>query len=223
MIMKYSIFILIAFLLFGSSELMAKEKEKCIKGEVCNLKWHKRDTITIKDDTLIVSTRALLPDHFVVQHAGNIGFIAFGLGYDLGKVYHATLLYGFLNETFGDSKVAVNTLSLKNSFHLTKPLTMLNFRPTAGIAINWGYTKNTFHKLPEQYPNRYYFQNKIHLAPLVGGEFTRFIKNSCYFKSISAYYEFSSLDAYILEWIRRDYIKLPDVLTLSVGLKVTMN
>ena len=219
--MKYTIALLLAVLLFGSHQAMAKSSLEPVKSCVRDL--HKMDTIIIQEDTIIMSKRAFLPDHFVLQHAGNIGFMAIGAGYDLGRTYHVTLLYGFLNETFGDSKVTVNTLSLKNSFHLTKPLTKLNFQPTAGMAINWGYTANTFHKLPEHYPNKYYFQNKIHLAPFVGGEVTHYLKRNCVVKSVSAYVEYSSLDAYILEGIRREYITLMDILTMSIGVKITMN
>lgn len=221
--LRYIVLILISTLILSADYAMAEDKDDtvCLRKESSFL--YKRDTLTFKYDTIIISRRTFLPDHYMFQYAGNIGFMAIGAGYDISNSYQLTLLYGFLNENFGDSKVSVNTLSLRNSFYLTKPLTKLRFTPTAGMAINWGYTKNTFHKLPEHYPNKYYFQNKIHLAPFVGGVFEHPIKKSCYFKSVSFYYEFSSLDAYILEWIRRDYIKFKDVLSLCVGVKIAMN
>ena len=214
--------IIVTVFTLKTTGISAKNKAEHIYAQKNKPYLYKRDTLTFKYDTIIVSRRTFLPDHFMLQHAGNIGFMAIGLGYDMGHFYQLSLLYGFLNEQFGDSKVSVNTVSLKNNFSLTKPLTKLHFKPTAGLAINWGYTKNTFHKLPEHYPDKYYFQNKVHLAPFIGGEFSHHITKSNYFKSVDFYYEFSSLDAYILEWIRRDYIKLRDVLSLSIGLKLSM-
>lgn len=185
--------------------------------------WYEKDTLTLKSDTFIITRRAFLPDHYILQYAGNIGFMAIGAGYDIGNYFQMSILYGFLNEQFGDSKITVSTVSFKHNFTITRPLTKLNFSPTAGMAVNWGYTENTFHKLPEHYPNKYYFQNKVHLAPYIGGNFSHNLKKSRYVRSLSFYYEVSSLDAYILEWIRRDYIKLSDIISLSIGIKLAVD
>ena len=91
-----------------------------------------------------------------------------------------------------------------------------HFYPKAGLAINWGHTNNTFNKLPEHYPNKYYFQNKVHVAPLFGGEWIIPLKDK-HLKAGSVYFELSTLDAYLLECLRTEYIHFNDIWNIALG------
>ncbi|MBN2167038.1 MAG: hypothetical protein JW717_12225 [Marinilabiliaceae bacterium] len=152
-----------------------------------------------------------------MQYAGNIGFLSLGAGYQIKQRYEPTLLLGYLSQTFGNSSTDVITVSLKNSFRLnTKPLFEC-VTLKSGVSINWGYTNNTFSSLPEHYPDKYYFQNKIHLAPFWGAEVTIIVKSKS-LKVVGFYFEFATLDAYLLECIRTDYVKLNDIWNLALGM-----
>ncbi|HDP75276.1 MAG TPA: hypothetical protein ENN49_05315 [Bacteroidales bacterium] len=126
--------------------------------------------IVLKNDTVTIKPYWFALTQFKVQYAGSIGFASFGAGYDLRHGYQPTLLYGFLDSNFGGSNVTVHTISLKNRFKLTQNPLFGYLTPIAGISVNWGITHNTFKRLPPHYPENYYFQNKIHLSPFLGGE-----------------------------------------------------
>ncbi|MBI9064442.1 MAG: hypothetical protein JEZ14_20825 [Marinilabiliaceae bacterium] len=139
-----------------------------------------------------------------------------GFGYQISPRYSPALYYGYLGESFGGSINTVHTVSLKNTFLLTRQPLWGVLNPTAGISVNWGHTNNTFDRLPEHYPEKYYFQNKIHFAPFVGGELKFNLKRSA-FEAWGIYAEVSALDAYLLECIRTSYVKPHMILSTAVG------
>jgi len=178
---------------------------------------YKQHSINIYNNSIVVTPRWFVPDHYRLQYAGNIGFGAIGTGYSISKLYEITFYYGLLNISFGDTRAAVNTLSIKNSFNIiSKPLAG-HFKPKIGLSINWGNTHNTFKKLPDHYPRNYYFQNKIHLAPFWGGEWQHTIRNKT-LKQVGAYFEFSTLDAYLIECLRNRFVHITDIWSLCFGL-----
>ena len=177
---------------------------------------NKTDTIIIRQDTLHLNRSWIVPDDVKLQYAGNIGFLAIGASYHFSKdKYHMSIMYGYLPQSSGYSDIS--TLSIKNTFYI-KHFKYKHFTlsPTAGISVNWGYTKNTFEELPEYYPEKYYFQNKIHLAPFIG---FRMLSNKINKKGnkLGVYTELGTLDAYLLECIRTDYVKTKDILNLAIG------
>jgi hypothetical protein len=184
----------------------------------------KSDTLIMNHEKVVIPRRVFIPDHARLQFAGNIGFLSVGLGYNFGKSYELTVMYGIQNEFFGNSKETVKTLALKNTFNLYNSFHIyknISFIPTAGLSINWGFTNNTFRKLPKHYPNKYYFQNRVHFAPFIGGkiryDFGKTDKSE-FTKHVELYVEAGSLDAYILEWVRTDYVKIGDIMSLAVGI-----
>lgn len=175
-------------------------------------------SFTLKEETITYRPSWFIPDNFSIQHAGLIGYMSIGVGYDFNSSYHPTLYYGLLSESFGGSSVTVHTVSLKNSWDLIRRGRVGNFTPKAGVSINFGYTNNTFQKLPAHYPNRYYFQNKVHAAPFWGVDYKRALGNgSGFFKAASIYAEMSTLDAYVLELVRTKYVSLDKIWNLSLG------
>jgi|GEM_PF-403543 len=214
------LFIGFVFLLMSCFQLSARnlDKKETAPGKLIRNLYRKR-TVNFRNDTVVITPRGFVPDHYRLQYAGNIGFMSIGAGYQVGKCYEPTLYYGFLNEFFGDSRTTVHTISLKNSFNLLSNPILGHFVPKAGISVNWGKTHNTFKKLPDHYPDNYYFQNKVHLAPFLGGEWQFQIYNRT-IKSAGVYFEISSLDAYLLECIRTKYVKFNDICNLSLGLSL---
>jgi hypothetical protein len=115
----------------------------------------------------------------------------------------------------------VQTLSYKSSWKLFKQHFRGDFVPKAGFSLNWGYTNNTFNKLPSYYPNKYYFQNKLHLAPFYGAEWQ--INTKGVLSGIGIYAEMSTLDAYLLEFIRTKYVTIDKIWNLCVGLSLYLD
>jgi hypothetical protein len=174
--------------------------------------------LVIRKDTLHIKRSWFKPDYFKVQYAGLIGFMSVGAGYNFSPRYDATLFYGLLSSDLGGSCVTVHTVSLKNSWDLFKPGFLGNITPKAGVSINWGNTNNTFRRLPPHYPEKYYFQNKVHLAPFWGAEWKISLPAGWTFKSIGIYGEMSTLDAYILELFRTKYVTIDKIWNLSLGI-----
>lgn len=179
-------------------------------------KMNERRPMRFRNDTIMVKPRWFIPDHYKLQYAGNIGFMSIGAGYNIRDRYEPSLYVGLLNETFGDSYTSVVTISLKNSFNLVKQPLWHHLYPKAGLSVNWGYTNNTFNELPAHYPNKYYFQNKIHLAPFMGCEWHQPISDKN-LKAVGIYFEFGTLGAYLLECIRTQYIGFTDIWNLALG------
>lgn len=175
--------------------------------------------VLFRNDTIMVRPRWFIPDHYKVQYAGVIGFLSLGAGYNVRDKFEPTLFIGYLNETFGNSSVSVTTVSLKNSFNLCHTLLPENLWIKAGVSINWGHTNNTFDKLPPHYAEKYYFQNKVHFSPFLGGEWTIKLRDKN-LKAAGLYFEFNTLDAYLLECFRTEYVKLGDIWNLAIGITV---
>jgi len=182
----------------------------------------KNTVLIINSDSIIFPHKGIVPDHYKTQFAGNIGFLSIGTGYNFGSSYELTLMGGFVNKFFGGCEKNVFTVALKNNFNLSKPLyfnSKMSFVPAAGISVNWGYTHNTFEKLPPHYTEKYYFQNKIHLAPYIAGKL-RYDINYKIYKYAEFYAEVGSLDIYILECVKNRYVTLDKILNLALGVSL---
>jgi len=213
--MKTNRFLLLGLLiLLYHPRLHAEDPVKGLRQKITEEK-----KIVLKNDTVTIKPYWFMPTQFKVQYAGSIGFVSFGAGYDFRNGYQPTLLYGFLDRNFGGSNITVHTISLKNRFKLTQNPILGCFTPIAGISVNWGITNNTFIRLPPHYPENYYFQNKIHLSPFWGGEFNFSVAQ----KNLGVYFEFSTLDAYLLEYFRTDFVKLNKIWSLGMGITLYLN
>ncbi|WP_461636546.1 hypothetical protein [Labilibaculum euxinus] len=160
-----------------------------------------------------------LPRDAKIQYAGNIGFLSAGITYYLAKDwYRLSLMYG---STSMHSHVhTLNTVAFKNTF-LIKQFHIGDFvvAPTAGLSINFGSTHNTYRNLPSYFPNDYYFQNKIHFAPFVGAMVYHPLPYKI-IKGIDFYTEIGTIDNYLLEGIRTEYVKFYDIWNLALGISI---
>ncbi|WP_439183796.1 hypothetical protein [Carboxylicivirga taeanensis] len=173
-------------------------------------------------DSMTCKKRWYLPQQYKLQYAGSIGFMSVGFGYEVSPTYQPVLFIGYLSEKFGGSKNRVLSISVKNSFYFTRQPVFKYLKPYAGLSINWGNTNNTFKSLPDYYPDEYYFQNMIHFAPFVGGEFYVPLKGK-HIEGVGLYTEVSAFDAYLLEAIRTKYVKPHMALSLALGITIYIN
>ena len=158
-----------------------------------------------------------IPRAAKIQYAGNIGFMALGATYNLvDDWYQISLMYGITSSHSEADRL--NTIALKNTFSIKKfHYKKFTFSPTAGLSINLASTHNTYRKFPDHFPDQYYFQNKIHFAPFVGGMVYHPLPNKT-IKGIDFYFELGTMDNYLLESIRTDYVKFHDIWNLALGM-----
>ena len=158
-----------------------------------------------------------MPRAAKVQFAGNMGFISLGATYYFVKDwYQFSIMYGMAG--YHSEAETLNSVAFKNTFMIAK-FHYKNFtiRPMLGFNMILGSTHNTYRVLPAYFPKDYYFQNKIHFAPFAGFS----IHHPLPFKSIKGvdfYTEVATMDNYLLEAIRTDYVKLNEIWNLSLGL-----
>jgi hypothetical protein len=190
------IYIVISLILF-SSTIVAAEKEDT-KQDSLERKWY-------------------VPRAAKIQYAGNIGYLSIGATYYLvDDWYQLSIMYGMAE--YPGHERTLNTLAFKNTF-LIKKFHYKDFviSPIAGLSINLGSTHNTYRKLPDYFPDDYYFQNKIHFAPFVGAMVYHPLPFRI-IKGIDFYTEMATMDNYLLEAIRTDYVKYSEIWNLSLGL-----
>lgn len=173
------------------------------------------DKEDVQKDTL--KRKWYVPRAAKVQYAGNIGYFSIGATYYLvNDWYQLSLMYGMAE--YPGKERTLNTVAFKNTFLLKKyQLKDFVISPIAGLSINFGSTHNTFRRLPDYYPDKYYFQNKVHFAPFVGA----MIYHPLPFKTIKGidfYSEVATMDNYLLEAIRTDYVKYSEIWNVSLGL-----
>lgn len=147
---------------------------------------------------------ALQPDEVELQHAGSIGYISVGIGYDFFNEKTAlSLHYGFVPESKGgDLNILTTkfqykpfTINLKKNKLLLKPINPVAF---ASYTLGRNFDKKFD---PNQYPNGYYFWStaiKIHLG--VSAELKILGDQNSTIKAVSVYVESNTNDLYAISW-----------------------
>ena len=170
---------------------------------------------------------ALIPTQFVIQNAGNMGFLSAGIGWDYGnrKQWETHLMVGYIpkdKSTRGKMTMTLKENYIPWSIDLKRGW---SFEPLeASIYLNTVYGHEFWSRQPRRYPDKYYdfMSTKFRLNVALGQEFTWQIpserRNRA--KSITLFYEFSSCDLYIRSKILESSIPLKDIISLSLGIKL---
>lgn len=167
----------------------------------------------------------IIPTYLKVQYAGGMGMFSFGFGWDYGhhNQWETDLLFGYLPRF--DSSDSKLTMTLKQNF-IPWQVSLgreYNFNPiTCGIYFNTVFDDQFWVNEPDRYPKGYYgFSSKIRTHIFVGQRFTCNIRDSRirHWKDITFFYEFSTCDLYIVSAFTNKYLKLTDIISLSLGLK----
>jgi len=163
----------------------------------------------------------LLPDEVKLQFAGNIGFLAAGIGYEtFGGKLNSDLLIGYLPEYIG--KAEVLTIAQKNTFNFRnfkyKPIRRLNV--IAGFSINVESGKNAFLRLPDYYPGGYYSTNAITFGLFTGLKYNGKYSSNSKIKQIEYFAEVGTLATYVYYAIyNEDYFE-EDIYSLALGMNL---
>ena len=165
-----------------------------------------------------------VPDFVVVQHAGSIGFISAGVGYDVfeSKARFSTH-FGTVPLNRGG---LLNVVSVKLFF---KPTTLtvwnrVKMNPfDVGIMGSYHYGDNFESRWPEGvHPKGYYWWHPALRAHLgMESSVTYEFKKGQAFKSITGYFEFNTNELYFVSFIQNfKTVSLWDVVKIGTGARL---
>ena len=176
---------------------------------------------------------SLIPTHFVIQNAGNMGILSAGIGWSYGKhrQWETDLLFGYIPKH--DSSRGKLTTTLKGNYipwrirlnpKAEDNKGRWNFEPlTCSIYLNTVYGSEFWKSQPGRYPDKYYqfMSTKFRLNFALGQRIMFKIPESKRRRHsrMSLFYEVSTCDLYIRSMFQDSSIKLKDILGLSIGLK----
>ncbi len=168
----------------------------------------------------------LIPTHYKLQYAGNMGLLSLGTGWDYGKQnqWETDVLLGILPEYSSDRTKLTFTLKqnyMPWSFDLNKSFSV---EPLAcGLYVNTVFGDEFWAEEPDRYPKGYYgFSSKIRFHVFLGQRLTYEFKNPerfSRFRSLTFFYEISTCDLYVVSAATNSYLRPRDYLSLSFGLK----
>ena len=177
---------------------------------------------------------SLIPTHFVIQNAGNMGVVSAGVGWSYGKrrQWETDLLFGYIPKH--DSSRGKLTTTLKgnyipwdidlSSISAKVPEGRWNVEPlTTSLYINTVYGHEFWKSQPGRYPDKYYefMSTKFRLNLAIGQRITFNIPENKRKRHsrMSLFYEVGTCDLYVRSMFQSGDVKLKDVLGLSIGLK----
>ena len=176
---------------------------------------------------------SLIPTHFVIQNAGNMGILSAGIGWSYGKhrQWETDLLFGYIPKH--DSSRGKLTTTLKGNYipwrirlnpKAEDNKGRWNFEPlTCSIYLNTVYGSEFWKSQPGRYPDDYYqfMSTKFRLNLAFGERLTFFIPKAKQRRhnKISLFYEIGTSDLYIRSLFQGQDVSLGDIIGLSIGLK----
>lgn len=182
---------------------------------------------TVPEEAANRKSLRFVPDIVSVQYAGNMGLVSVGLGYHSKSERNSVcFIYGYLPKS--EHGVEVRTMAVKglvetNKRHPFKGVTTSNY---AGLNFIFARTKNTHVIWPDHYPEGYYEQNAIHLAPIVGGKMDFDVKGNRYIDKVGFFVEVGTLGYYMRDYIKTSndrVMKFGDIWNVSAGFSVSIN
>ncbi len=169
----------------------------------------------------------LIPRHYKIQYAGSIGVVSFGPGWTYGKKQQGEtdIMFGFLPKFDSGHKKLVFTLKqsylpwylrVRGSAWVVQPLSCSLFLSTVLGDDFWTHE-------PERYPKGYYgFSTRVRANLSFGQRIMYDVPDvsDWMVQDISLYYELGACDTDICTFFGDRSIKLKDILSLAIGVKL---
>ena len=165
-----------------------------------------------------------VPDFFVIQHAGSIGFFSAGVGYDVFKS-NARFSTHFGTVPFNRGGT-LNVLSTK-LFYKPTTITVWNrvkFNPVDfGIMASYHYGDDFESRWPEGvHPKGYYWWHpalRVHLG--MESALTYECKKGHAFESVTGYIEFNTNELYMVSFVQNmKSVSVWDVVKIGAGARI---
>jgi len=164
----------------------------------------------------------IVPEYSKIHYAGSMGMFSVGPGWLYGRKHWETdLLVGFVPTD--SRRPTLYTITIKQNYipwwiNISKTIT---FEPLeTGLYLNAILNdKNLWASNPSRYPNGYYWHsNRFKLNTFLGQRLRLKLKsNKQLIKTITAFYEVSTCDLYLIKVFTDNYLKPKDYITFSVG------
>ncbi|PTN05948.1 hypothetical protein [Mangrovibacterium marinum] len=212
--MKTTLLLCLSFLIL-SLPLWAEENSKYADREARRVQ---------KEEQIRRKWANLIPKQNKLQFAGSMGMFSGSVGWYYGKKnqWETDLFLGFIpkmNRQDGHVTITLKEtytpwrLSINDDF---------SFEPlTTGAYLNKIFGEYFWNKLPERYPNGYYFWAvNTRFNIFVGQAITlKLDKSPLFGKELSFYYEISTNDLYVISAIGNQTIHAWDIIGLSLGIR----
>ena len=171
----------------------------------------------------------LIPTQFIVQNAGNMGYISLGMGWNYGEhnQWETNLLFGFLpkyRSTRGKPTMTIKQNYIPWSIYLKEGWALEPL--SCGVYFNTVFGDEFWGRQPERYPHEYYemLSTKLRANIFIGQRVTKIVpyNKRKTIKSITAFYEISTCDIYLRSMIVDKHLNIWDIVGLSLGLKLQL-
>jgi len=171
----------------------------------------------------------MIPTQFVIQNAGNMGFLSMGWGWSYGKrdQWETNLLFGFIPKY--KSSRAKMTITIKENYipwsiYVGKGVQIEPLR--MGLYLNSVIGREFWREQPSRYPNDYYefLSTKFRLNVFAGQGVTKIVPMSHlrFVKSVTFFYELSACDLYIRSKYIDSNVGFWDIVGLSLGIRLQL-
>lgn len=167
----------------------------------------------------------LIPNLFIGQYAGNIGYFSSGIGWDYGKHkrWETHLLLGFIPKYVMDEDMLTFTIRENYIPWNIGCNGIISFTPlVASFSLNTVFNNEFWFTESERYPGDYYrFSSKLRAQIGIGSRinlhFTNYNRKMT--DRLSFYYDLSSYDLAIISYVPNRSLKLKDILALGIGIQ----
>ena len=165
----------------------------------------------------------LIPRQIKLQYAGSMGMFSTGPGWYYGRKtqWETDLFIGFIprmNGSEGHFTITLKQTYTPFQFHFNDNF---SYEPLiTGIYFNKIFGEYFWNRLPEKYPEGYYFwavNSRFHV--FLGQAFTFRLSEKTMGKSLSLFYELNTNDLYLISAWSNKSIGLKDIIGLSFGLR----
>lgn len=167
----------------------------------------------------------LIPRYQKIQYAGGMGLLSLGVGWNYGKKgqWESDLLLGYLPRFDGDQGHV--TITLKENYipwRIRLKSDRWHFEPlTVSLYMNKIFGDEFWTKEPDKYPDGYYGLATNLRFNLAFGQRIRFkLKPIGIAQYLSLFYELGTNDLYLISYFGNKYLSLPDIFSLSLGIKL---
>lgn len=170
----------------------------------------------------------MVPNMGSIHFYGGIGLVSLGTGWHYGRraQWETEVLLGIVPKYSSDQTKLSLTFKQRYVPWLLRLSSRWGIEPlTAGLFINTLFGENFWARQPSRYPKSYYgFAPKLRANLFLGQRLRYDIprRNRLLWRSISAYYELSTCDLYLVSALPNRRVKLRDILALAFGLRLEL-
>ena len=157
------------------------------------------------------SVKAYFFDKAVIQYAGDIGKVSFGVEKEIKDYYWFSLHYGITPKT--ETSTRHETYTIKNNLRLyTYEKLEVKYQFYFGAAVFYIPGKHFATDQIDDAPDSYYRQSSFRALLYVGHEFN-------FLKKHTAYFESGVNDVWMIALVNNSSVSIFDHVTLSLGYK----